>query len=154
MLCFVDAEWSLFAKPFALDGVWVGWPKALGERLLSDGLLPATDLTAVGPPAGDGTAVGLSARVPARGPAEVDDQASAGGHARTSEAGAPDSHAGDKPTARAQSCTERAVGEEAGFNPKGSAPGCHRRPASALAVWSSSLGRVGRAEERAGYSQA
>ena len=32
-LCFVDAEWSLFAKPFALDGVWVGWARALGTRL-------------------------------------------------------------------------------------------------------------------------
>jgi len=32
-LCFVNAEWSLFAKPFALDAVWIGWPKALGERL-------------------------------------------------------------------------------------------------------------------------
>jgi|HubBroStandDraft_6_1064221.scaffolds.fasta_scaffold775171_2 hypothetical protein len=36
-LCFVDAEWSLFAKPFMLDGVSVGWAKALGERLLADG---------------------------------------------------------------------------------------------------------------------
>jgi hypothetical protein len=36
-LCFVDAEWSFFAKPFALDGVWIGWAKALGEQLLSDG---------------------------------------------------------------------------------------------------------------------
>jgi hypothetical protein len=34
-LCFVSAEWSLFAKPFALDEVWTGWPKALGERLLA-----------------------------------------------------------------------------------------------------------------------
>jgi hypothetical protein len=36
-LCFVDAEWSLFAKPFALNGVWIGWARALGERLLEDG---------------------------------------------------------------------------------------------------------------------
>jgi hypothetical protein len=27
-LCFVDAEWSFFAKPFALDGVWIGWQDA------------------------------------------------------------------------------------------------------------------------------
>jgi hypothetical protein len=27
-LCFVGAEWSLFAKPFDLGGVWIGWPKA------------------------------------------------------------------------------------------------------------------------------
>jgi hypothetical protein len=38
-LCFVDAEWSLFAKPFALDGVWVGWAKALGTRLQAEGAL-------------------------------------------------------------------------------------------------------------------
>jgi len=36
-LCFVDAEWSLFAKPFALDGVWVGWARALGASLQEDG---------------------------------------------------------------------------------------------------------------------
>ncbi|RDI73171.1 Nuclease-related domain-containing protein [Gaiella occulta] len=38
VLCFVDAEWSLFAKPFSLDGVWIGWAKALGEQLLAVGL--------------------------------------------------------------------------------------------------------------------
>lgn len=43
-LCFVDAEWSLFAKPFTLDGVWIGWAKALGERLLADGPASAENL--------------------------------------------------------------------------------------------------------------
>lgn len=38
-LCFVDAEWSLFAKPFAIDGVWIGWAKALGTRLQATGAL-------------------------------------------------------------------------------------------------------------------
>ena len=38
-LCFVDAEWPLFAKPFALDGVWVGWAKALGMRPQAEGAL-------------------------------------------------------------------------------------------------------------------
>lgn len=38
-LCFVDAEWSLFAKPFALGGVWIGWAKALGTRLQAEGAL-------------------------------------------------------------------------------------------------------------------
>jgi hypothetical protein len=38
-LCFVDAEWSLFAKPSALDGVWIGWAKALGTRLRAEGAL-------------------------------------------------------------------------------------------------------------------
>ena len=32
-LCFVEAEWSLFARPFEIGGCWVGWAKALGERL-------------------------------------------------------------------------------------------------------------------------
>jgi hypothetical protein len=43
-LCFVDAEWSLFGTPFALDGVWAGWPKALGARLLAEGALPPEQL--------------------------------------------------------------------------------------------------------------
>jgi Nuclease-related domain len=38
-LCFVDAEWSLFEKPFALEGVWIGWAKALGTRLQAEGAL-------------------------------------------------------------------------------------------------------------------
>jgi hypothetical protein len=38
-LCFVDAEWTFFAKPFALDGVWIGWAKALGTRLQAEGAL-------------------------------------------------------------------------------------------------------------------
>jgi hypothetical protein len=38
-LCFVDAEWSLFAKPFDVGGVWIGWPKALGERIRQQGEL-------------------------------------------------------------------------------------------------------------------
>lgn len=33
VLCFVDAEWGLFAKPFEVDGVLVTWSKALRERL-------------------------------------------------------------------------------------------------------------------------
>jgi hypothetical protein len=43
-LCFVNAEWSLFAKPFALDGVWIGWSKALGKRLQPEGELAAEHL--------------------------------------------------------------------------------------------------------------
>jgi hypothetical protein len=31
-LCFVDAEWGLFARPFEVEGVWIGWPKALAKR--------------------------------------------------------------------------------------------------------------------------
>src|SRR5918996_1901571 len=39
VLCFVDAEWSLFARPFQLEGVWVEWSKSLGERLRAPGPL-------------------------------------------------------------------------------------------------------------------
>ncbi len=38
-LCFIDSEWSLFGRPFAVDGVWIGWPKALGKWVTQDGSL-------------------------------------------------------------------------------------------------------------------
>lgn len=42
-LCFVDAEFRLFAKPFEIRGVLVTWGKALGERLVDqDGPVEAT----------------------------------------------------------------------------------------------------------------
>ena len=37
MLCFVDAEWRWFAKPFALNGVRVTWPRAAREQLVEPG---------------------------------------------------------------------------------------------------------------------
>ena len=43
-LCFVNAEWSLFAKPMLLNGVWVGWGKGLRERLAAPGNLDADHL--------------------------------------------------------------------------------------------------------------
>jgi hypothetical protein len=46
-LCFVDAEWPLFAKPFTLGDVWIGWPKVLGERLRARGELAPEDLMAL-----------------------------------------------------------------------------------------------------------
>jgi hypothetical protein len=36
-LCFVSAEWSLFARPVDLGGVWIGWPKALKALLAAEG---------------------------------------------------------------------------------------------------------------------
>jgi Nuclease-related domain len=33
VLCFIEAEWSLFARPFQLGGVWVEWPRSLGQRI-------------------------------------------------------------------------------------------------------------------------
>jgi hypothetical protein len=38
-LCFVNAEWALFAKPFWLDDVWIGWSKALGNEVTAGGEL-------------------------------------------------------------------------------------------------------------------
>lgn len=34
MLCFVDADWSLFARPFVQDAVHVAWQTA-GIKLIS-----------------------------------------------------------------------------------------------------------------------
>ena len=39
ILCFVDAEWCWFAKPFELDGVIVTWPKAARALLVGGGPL-------------------------------------------------------------------------------------------------------------------
>jgi hypothetical protein len=38
-LCFIDAEWGLFAKPFQMDGVWVTWGRALSEMIAGAGPL-------------------------------------------------------------------------------------------------------------------
>jgi hypothetical protein len=40
VLCFVAAEWTLFARPFQVGGVWVEWPNSLSKRLTADGPLP------------------------------------------------------------------------------------------------------------------
>ncbi len=43
VLCFVDADWPWFSKPFELRGVLVAWPKAMRELLVRPGALqPAT----------------------------------------------------------------------------------------------------------------
>ena len=41
VVCFVESEWTLFAKPIRLGGVWVEWPKSLGARLTAPGPLAA-----------------------------------------------------------------------------------------------------------------
>lgn len=46
-LCFVDADWALFAKPFAVDGVLVTWGKALRERLTAPGSLDHASRVAI-----------------------------------------------------------------------------------------------------------
>lgn len=38
-LCFVAADWKLFAKPFQLDGVWITWPAKLVEMIAAPGPL-------------------------------------------------------------------------------------------------------------------
>jgi hypothetical protein len=46
-LVFINAEFGLFSSPFAVDGVWIGWGKAIRKRLVgeTDGPLPV-DLVA------------------------------------------------------------------------------------------------------------
>ncbi len=41
-LCFVDAEWRLFAKPFRIGGVWVTGGKRLAEMIAEAGPISAT----------------------------------------------------------------------------------------------------------------
>ena len=38
-LCFVDGDWPLLAKPFALQGHFITWPKALYQRVTTEGPL-------------------------------------------------------------------------------------------------------------------
>lgn len=46
-LCFIDADWGWFAKPFAVGGVLVSWGKKLRERLVADGPVDEATRTAV-----------------------------------------------------------------------------------------------------------
>ncbi len=39
VLCFVEAEWKWFARPFQLGGVWIEWPRSLRERVEQEGSL-------------------------------------------------------------------------------------------------------------------
>lgn len=43
-LCFVDAEWRLFAKPFTLKGVRVSGPKSLSKVIAEDGPLSTEEV--------------------------------------------------------------------------------------------------------------
>ena len=45
VLCFTDAEWRLFAKPFQLEGVWVTWAKKLVEMIAEPGPLTSVDVS-------------------------------------------------------------------------------------------------------------
>lgn len=46
-LCFVDAEFRLFARPFEVSGVLVSWGKALRERMVAPGPLDAEQCAAI-----------------------------------------------------------------------------------------------------------
>lgn len=44
-LCFIEAEWKLFAKPFQYNGVWVTWAKKLAKMIAEPGPLTPVDVT-------------------------------------------------------------------------------------------------------------
>jgi Nuclease-related domain len=46
-LCFIEAEWRLFAKPFQQNGVWVTWAKKLAEMISEPGDLTPADVTRI-----------------------------------------------------------------------------------------------------------
>ena len=43
-LCFVDAEWPFFAKPFSHNGVYVSGPRSLADAVAEPGLLSVEDV--------------------------------------------------------------------------------------------------------------
>ena len=46
-LCFVEAEWRLFAKPFTIEGVRVSGPKSLGAVIAEEGPLGTDEVLEV-----------------------------------------------------------------------------------------------------------
>ena len=44
-VCFIEAEWKLFAKPFQLGGVWVTWGTKLAEMIAAPGPLSLAEVT-------------------------------------------------------------------------------------------------------------
>jgi len=46
-MCFVDADWSLFARPIEMDGVHVVWPRALGSLLRTKGPLSHDEIARI-----------------------------------------------------------------------------------------------------------
>ena len=61
-LCFVDAEWKLWSKPFQLSGVWVTWPKRLAEMIAEPGPLTPTELTDIGQRLAEGLVAASNSR--------------------------------------------------------------------------------------------
>jgi hypothetical protein len=46
-ICFVDADWSLFARPIELDKVHVCWPRALGKLIRTEGTLSRDEIARI-----------------------------------------------------------------------------------------------------------
>jgi hypothetical protein len=46
-ICFVDADWSLFARPIETDGVHVLWPSALGKLIRTEGSLSHDEIARI-----------------------------------------------------------------------------------------------------------
>lgn len=46
-LCFIEAEWNLFAKPFQHDRVWITWAKKLAEMIAEPGSLSLVQVAGV-----------------------------------------------------------------------------------------------------------
>jgi hypothetical protein len=43
-VCFIEAEWKLFARPFQHDGVWITWATKLAEMIAEPGPLSLAEL--------------------------------------------------------------------------------------------------------------
>ena len=43
-LCFVNAQWGWFAKPFSLSGVWVTWAEKLTDLVMDWNAIPNTEI--------------------------------------------------------------------------------------------------------------
>jgi hypothetical protein len=46
-ICFVEADWSLFARPIEMDGVHVLWPRALGKLIRTEGSLSRDEIARI-----------------------------------------------------------------------------------------------------------
>jgi hypothetical protein len=47
VICFVDADWSLFARPIEMDGVHVLWPRALGKLIRTEGAVSRDEIARI-----------------------------------------------------------------------------------------------------------
>ena len=47
VVCLIENEWKLFAKPFRINGVWVTWGKKLSEMIAAPGKLNPAQVTGI-----------------------------------------------------------------------------------------------------------